>query len=258
MPERLISKSSQIKRVIVARVIGTAGRVQFREQTPGSINTLDKMLREGHRVAGLVPHFSKKDFLAILAGLMINSEELIKRPLLIPTAAHQRLAYLDWVCSFTDIGLATIITRDTLRKEKELAKKGEPIPWEGLDAVAAMDQYLNRAAETLNEGGVVILAPQGGRKNWLLPFHGQPIARLEKWTIEKGLGNLALFSIGLEVVGATDYSKLKGLNLRSKYIVTLGTTTKREAIEGNIDDWGYQDMLRLAPPAYRPQKVQIC
>lgn len=256
MAERLISKSHQINRVIAAYALKAIWPFELKEHTPGNLARFEEVIREGHGAVGLVPHFSKADFLTILGSLALSSKEFTKRPILIPISAHQRPIYLRWLCAFGNINLATIITGDTRRMEKQLRAKGRRIPWQGLDPSAAMNQYLNRAQEVLMEGGIVMLAPSGGRRESLRPFKGGPIAHLETWAMEMGVNNLAFFPIGLKIPGATDYSDLSGLNLRSKYIITLGTITKREKIKGDIDVWSYQNMLQLAPPAYRPQRLQ--
>lgn len=254
MAERIENKSFQHNRAIMGHLIKAIWPVEFLEQKPGSLSAFDERLRSSHGAVGLIPHFSKGDFQVILCGLLKNSKELIRRPILIPIAAHQRPQYLDWLCKKADINLATIITLDTRKKAKQLQEKGRPIPWEGLDPEAAMDTYLNRVALVLNEGGVVLVAPQGGRRGLLTPFKGKPVARLEEKAQEMGIHDLAYFTVGLEIPGTEDYSQLRGLNIRRQHRVTLGQITNRNEVPGNIDSWGYQAMLELAPPAYRPQR----
>lgn len=256
MAERIEGRSIQLKRRAVARFIKTLWPTEFKEYTSGDLSALNERLKSGAGAVGLVPHFSKGDFLTILGGLVTNSVELVKRPVLIPIAAHQRPKYLDWICTFSHIGLATIVTIETRSKEKQLKASGKPVPWKELDPKTAMDVYLNKAIETLNEGGIVILAPQGGRKSVLTHFRGGPLARLEQRNHELGLNGMAYFPIGLEIEGAQDYSKLKDLNIRRKHCITLGRVTEGRQITDDPDNWAYQRMLELAPPAYRPQKLE--
>lgn len=256
MSERLESKSFQLKRLVATRLTGVLWPIEFKEQSQGNLSSLNERLKSGDGAIGLVPHFSKGDFLTILCSLLTSSNEVSKRQILIPIAAHQRPRYLDWICCFADIKLATIITLDTKHKGKDLKAKGKPVPWQNLDSETAVKSYLGRAALTLKEGGVVILAPQGGRRNLLTPFKGGPVSKLEQYCQETGIDDFAYFTLGLEVPGAEDYSKLKGLNIRSKYIVTLGNLINRNNIAGNIDAWGYQAMLELAPSAYKPQNLR--
>lgn len=257
MAERLQSKSIQLKRAALARLISVIWPIEFREHNQGNLAVLNERLKSGRGTVGLVPHFSKGDFLTILSGLVTNSAEFIKRPVLIPIAAHQKPRYLDRLCTFGDINLATVITLDTRHKEKQLKEAGKPVSWQGLDSDTAMNAYLNRATTTLNEGGVVILAPQAGRRNLLTPFKGGPVSRLEQHCQEMGINDLAYFAVGLEIPGAEDYSKLKGLNIRSRYLVTLGNLINRDHITGNVDAWGYRAMTELAPPAYRPRQAPV-
>lgn len=253
MAERLKSKSVQIRRAIASYLVKGFWPIEFREETPGNLALLDNVIAEGHGVIGLIPHFSRSDFLTILASLTLSSRELRRSSITIPIAAHQRTTDLEYLVRFSDINLATIITGDTRKKEKELVAKDKSVPWQNIDPTEAINSYLNISIEELKQGGIVFIAPGGGRRSLLLPFKGGPISRLENRAKETSIDHIALFSIGLEVGGATDYSKLRGLNLLRKHIVTLGRVTKREEIKGNIDEWGYQDMLRLAPQAYRPK-----
>lgn len=255
MVERYLSKPTQFKRALATHLIEKAFRIKFREQTAGNAARLDETLRDGYKVVGLVPHFSKGDFLTILASLALNTEEVIKRPIVIPIAAHQRTGTLELLVKFGEINLASIITPDTKRKERELLKKQKLVPWNDLDPEQAMNQYLDTAiSQGLMAGGIVFLAPQGGRRGSLRPFKGEPITRLDTRADQMGVDRRAYFAVGLEAVNATDYSEMNGLNFRSRYIVTLGKTTKRPDITENLDRWGYRVMLELAPPAYHPQK----
>lgn len=245
------------KRMVGAYLIKAVVPYELREQTKGNKAKLDEVLREGNGAIGLVPHFCRTDFPAIIGALGLGTTELISRPILIPIAAHQRPPYLDAFCNFAAIELATVIAIGTRKKERQLKELGKPIPWAGIDPAAALAQYFDRAVETLLAGGAVFFAPQRERQGFLERFRGGPIGRLEEELAERKAHIPAYFSIGLEIPGTTDYSKLGGLNFRSKYIITLGTITKRETIAGDIDKWGYQDMLQLAPPAYRPKQVKV-
>lgn len=166
----------------------------------------------------------------------------------------KRTAVAGLVKTLWPIEFAEHITLDTRHKAKQLQEKGKLVPWQEMDSETAINTYLNKAALTLSEGGIVILAPQAGRRNLLTPFKGGPVTRLEQHVRQLGIDDIAYFVVGLEIPGTEDYSKLKGLNVRSKYRVTLGEITTRASIAENIDSWGYQQMLELAPIAYRPQR----
>ncbi|MCL5784589.1 MAG: hypothetical protein M1142_04535 [Patescibacteria group bacterium] len=253
--ERIKNIVTPVRRVVTAYGLKTLWSIEFREAAAGNLTALNEALAEGNGAIGLTPHFSKGDFLADLVALNLNSKEARRRPTRIPIAAHQRPFYLDILCGLGDVSLATIITGDTRLKENELKTKGKPIPWRNINPTEAMNDYLDTSIEELEQGGLVFLAPQGGRRDSLRPFRGGPLSRLMDRAGEKGVNpdKIPVFSVGLEIEGVTDYSNLKGLNLWRKYTLTLGRTVKRGKIKGDIDQWAYESMLELAPEAYRPK-----
>lgn len=257
MVDRIENKSLHPRRLIGAYIIKAVVPYELKEQKPGNITKLDKVLAEDKGAVGLVPHFCRTDIPATLGALALGTTELINKPILIPITVHQRQAYLDAICNFAGIDLATVITVGTRKKERKLTEQGKPIPWAGIDPSVALAQYFDRAAETLQAGGVVFFAPQRERQASLERFRGGPVNRLEEELAIRGTRVPAYFPIGLEIPGATDYSKLSGFNIRSHYVVTLGETVRRANIEGNIDSRGYQDMFKLAPEAYRPKEKII-
>lgn len=253
MSERIKLASRQTRRFLTSKVVKNLFPFEFREETQGNTAEFDYMLRNGIKPIGLVPHFCMDDFLVASGALVLNTKEGKRRPFLIPLSIHQDTGPLKALNNFVDVETSPIMTLDTRKKEKALLEKGKKVPWAEINTDTGFNRYLTRAVTVACEGGINLIAPQGGRRSKLLRFRGQPLQHLEEKALEmNAYDDLAYFSFGVEILGADDYEKFSGVNFRVKRIVTMGNLTLRKVIKEPIDKWVYREMLRLAPPSYRP------
>ena len=247
---------------------------EFRAR-PGMKEKLERLIEEGYGVAGLVPHFSYGDFFRVGSALLLNVRGYSERDILTPIAIHQyegslkRKLPLRALEDYTDIRLHSIVTEDTLLRERDKRDQGKKIPWAEKAKDADTTSYLFRAARVIVGSGVVLYAPSTGRRPFLSPFKEEPVRGLDlslrKVTRRLEIKpRLAHMFFGVEVPGVTDYmAKSKfGMHAGEAYIVTLGLVLTDEELKERatangrtIDQEAYSIMLELAPLNYRPDQA---
>lgn len=244
-----ISLSTEIKRAAIKKALAGPLRKETIPTLSSGMKRAELLNQDGYGIIVVFPHFSLRDPFQVLNEIFSNST-LSKRPITVPIAFHQNYPGLIKAGRQFSIDNRLIVTKETILKGKNKGKKlGE-----------GLAEFTSRAVSTLEEGGVVIVAPQGGRK----PLLGEPesptIGTLIAQTDRKKVHNVALVSIGLGIKDQNDYSKEKvgKFNLFKKYTVAVGNTyTKSELkvlAEGDtrkIDNVVFSELSMLVPESYR-------
>lgn len=245
------------RRMIAVRTLDLLFPYTFRDEQQ-NVKTMDRYLKAGHGIVVLYPHFSLGD-VRIYQALIEQSAELRRRTLLMPVAWHQQgFPGLAALARFTGTIAVPLVTSDTKRKEAELQAAGKPVPWDQQDERHGLRNYIAQAAKVLKDGGIVMVAPQGGRRPTLAPFEGKPVTILDTMLRRAGVdpSSFAYVFLGVEMPGAAKYTD-RGLNIRKRYTITLGgvlrADTFRERANAHnhlLDDEALSVMRSLAPDAY--------
>lgn len=262
--ERGLGHDVVTRRLRTAGVLSSVLHHEFRETQEGQLAKVEILLSEGYGVVGLVPHFSYGDFMRVISSLLQNSPVIQNREMLIPLAVHQDRPLMRWMEAYTQIQLANLITLDTRKKEKVYVDKGQRVPWQSKVAGSGDHVYMGRAAEVLKRAGVIMVAPQGGRRPILEHFEKEAVRFIDSGARRLGVKKLAYMFFGIDAPHLKNYRKkgLSGMHPFRPYVVTLGPVMTsaglRERAETNgrtIDQEAYAIMLELAPLNYRPDQA---
>lgn len=207
------------------------------------------LLSEGYGLVVLMNHFSTRDAPQVLSFLCRN-RAICRYPFLAPVAFHQYRQYGLLVRALADwfaIRLQPIVTARTVKKLGAVHKRGH-----------GLTDYLQQASRHLDNGGVMLLAPQGGRRSRLGKPRGRPLGRLLAQAEVDDVQHVAFCFLGLGLDGQGDYDgNVAGFNLGRRYEITVGpTVTLREMLEetdgvDQVDDWVFAQLARLVPDGYR-------
>lgn len=203
-----------------------------------------------------------------------------------PLAWHQQhYPHLKALSKITDIPLLPIVTSNTRergkdievfsmkeklkRKGQKMLKKDVPEPKQ-VSFRQGLFEYLQEGAEVLLEGGVVFIAPQGGRKNSL----GEPLGATQmlvdktkkvhqKSNVDDEL-KIAIWPVSVAPKGITEFSDdTAGMNRGMIAEITFGNPrtlsdieteiASRDEINGKkaIDTVVFEELTKIIPPTYR-------
>lgn len=246
--KRQVLRHSRLLRWAGASLASLVLRCRLADEVGGWARA-ESLLGEGYGLIGLMNHFSVRDAPQALA-LLARSRIMRQRPYIAPAASHQLAANEGLVRFFTAlfaIELCPVIT-----------------PFGGSDGAnpaeirANNDAYRSRTAAVLQEGGIMLLAPQARRSPRLGTPRGRPVAKLLEHFPAGGETRVALLFIGFGIPGVTGYAREKvgGLNLATRYEARIGATiTLAEALQAQpdldaIDDWVFAQLRTVVPPSY--------
>jgi hypothetical protein len=192
----------------------------------------------------LMNHFSARDPLQLLC-LLFGNKCLRQRHMVAPIAYHQNSPAVQYLAGWIGFELFPVVT-----EEAGAAGSQEP--------EARLLAYIRATVKTLSDGGIVILAPQVGRRACLGKPTDRPIGLLTAELRRKRISCASLLFVGLGLPGVTDYStsSVRGLNFARSYNVRLGGVVELgEALEQaggrrQIDAWAFSQLRKLVPAAY--------
>jgi hypothetical protein len=215
----------------------------------GGWSRAESLLEQGYGLIALMNHFSVRDAPQALA-LLARSRVMRQRPYIAPAASHQVAVYEGLVRFFTAlfaIELCPVVTpfrgpNGTSREEIR----------------ANNNAYRARTAAVLQEGGLMLLAPQAHRSPRLGTPRGRAVAKLLEQFSPRSTPHVALLFMGLGIPGVTDYAReqVGGLNLAKRYEARIGATfTVEEALKAQpdldaIDDWVFAQLRTVVPRSY--------
>jgi hypothetical protein len=214
-----------------------------------SLARAQNLNRGGHGLLVVMNHFSTRDSLEALR-IIFASPILAERPILAPVAYHQYGRYGRFIRLFAqcfNLRLIPIVTGDTIEKLGAGLRRG-----------LGVTEYLESATALLRCGGIVLLAPQGGRRPVLGSPPGSPVGHLLARVRRCGVTNVALMPIGLGLPGVRDYSApgTRGFNFGRLYQVNVGRTLTVAEIRREVgqchqlDHWLFDCLADLVPDAY--------
>ena len=226
-----------IRPLVPARLISDAGGLQRAES----------LARAGYGTLVLMNHFSLRDGVQVL-HLLYGSEILRRRPTLAPAASHHlEGTLLPALAGRVGIQLVPITTPAAVKRHG-LA------PASGTNPLL----YARQAIAALDNGGIVLLAPQAGRCPALGEPEMRPVSLLLAQALRQHVRDVALLFVGLGIAGVSDYSleKVGGFNPGLRYEIRVGQTyTFSEALSAagrlrELDAWAYRRLRNAVPPAY--------
>ena len=213
----------------------------------GGLQRAASLARSGYGTLVLMNHFSLRDGLQVL-HLLFSNGTLCRRPTLAPAAVHHlQGSSLPRLADRVGVRLLPIATPESVERHGLS-------PGSGVSPLC----YARQAITTLDVGGIVLLAPQVGRRPALGTPRSRPVSLLMAQAHRRHVHDIALLFVGLGIEGETDYrlDRVGGLNLCRRYEVRIGHTfTLDEALEAagglrQLDDWTYRQLRNWVPAAY--------
>ena len=207
----------------------------------------ETMLEQGNGLIVLINHFSMRDALQVAFWLFRN-RVASSRSIVAPVAFHQHSSLVRFLADLIAIKLCPIVTSRTIELDSGEERHGTGIR-----------DYLNAAVDSLKDGGIVLLAPQGSRKSQLGRPDGHPVGNIISRARRKGVHNFGILCFGLGIRGVVTYDRKKvgGSNLFRRFDLRVGQPySAGEAVElaGGIDlvdAWIFEELGELVPDVYR-------
>lgn len=205
----------------------------------------------------VIPHFSARDPLETIKEIVIKSPVFNELPILTPIAAHR---YHFWHGIFPKhvfgAYMLSVATTDTTRYFEEKHKKPPKTN-------AGLPEYFDVAAEILSKRGIVVIAPQTGRRETLGEPEAPTMATMVLALRKRKIQNFAMLFVGFELKDTTIYKKglNDGYNLGKTFITKIGKAyTLAQALQEcgelkQFDSWNYKQLAELVSPYYLDPKV---
>lgn len=206
----------------------------------------EQYLKDGYGIIVLMNHFSKRDAPQVLK-LLFSNDCFRQRPFVAPVARHHYRPAVRYFSEMLGFRIQPIVNTNTVRLLGDRVKLGD-----------GLVDYLQAAMACLTRSGVVLLAPQGGRKPTLGKPVGRPLGSLLAQAKRHSLERLALMFIGLGICEAKDYAaeKVSGSNFHLIYQMKVGKTLpaaqalKMAGGRKNVDAWSFDVLSQLVPSVY--------
>jgi len=220
------------------------------ETIPGSLARSEQLLREGNGLVVVINHFSKRDPVNALSALMRLSPEFKNRRVLAPIAHHQHTPMRESFTQALGVDLRPIVNHDTVAK----GRQGKLRRGHGLR------QYLDDGIDLLSQGGILLIAPQGGRRASLQERDEGSMDLMVRRLAQQDVANVAFMFVGLGIAGEQDYNqdRVGKYNVGKLYKIVVGPTIslpeiseKTAAADISVDELVYQQLGLLVPEAYR-------
>lgn len=214
----------------------------------GGLQRAETLASTGYGLLVLMNHFSLRDGLQVL-HFLYGSEVLRRRVTLAPAASHH-LEGSPFPVLADSVGVRLL----PVASPEAVARHGLA-PGSGTSPLV----YAREAIATLQAGGIVLLAPQAGRRPVLGEPQMHPVSLLLAQALRQRVRDVALLFIGLGISGVTDYAldKVGGFNPGRRYEICVGYTfTLVEALEAagklrQVDAWAYRQLRNWVPATYR-------
>ena len=237
-------------RVVLRRIAGRLAFVVFPCRhfvKARHVTQLETILEQGNGLIVLMNHFSMRDALQVASWLFRNRAAR-NRLIIAPVAFHQNSPLVRFLADLIAIKLCPIVTSRTI----ELGSGEERLG-------TGIRDYLNTAVDSLKDGGIVLIAPQGSRKSQLGRPIGHPVGIIISRANRKGVHNFGILCFGLGMPGVVSYDKksIGGSNLFRRFDLRIGQPyIADEAVKlaGGIDlldAWIFEELADLVPDVYR-------
>jgi hypothetical protein len=225
-----------------------------------NLSRAEAMLNQGKGLVVVINHFSERDSVEILMNFLFKTSVFQDKPIVAPIAYHQYMrAYVRWAATTFDINLCPLVTEDTIKREE----------YKNLEINKGMPEYIDAGLSVLKKGGILLVAPQGGRRPRLIPVQSDSAIPIEPNppTIGTFMANAArnefdnygFLFVGLGINETFDYSSpdAGGLNIGKEYVLRVGDVISAQELllradgkRKQIDPIVYQELAKLVPPEY--------
>ena len=174
------------------------------------------MILEGYGGVIILKHFSLKDPPQVIKDIVVSSDALIQREVLAPNALHQIYPGVRPFARMLGVKIDPIVTKNTVTRAQERGKAVIPELNEG------SKEFVRDAVDYLKRGQLVVIAPEGERRNNLESYGNNSIGTL-LGTARLARANVALLTLDLRVAGVrAGYWDRSWPNLLAKYEVRIG------------------------------------
>lgn len=255
--QQYLSLAKTLRRAGVSTVLHPLLRREIEHRQKG-IKRAEELQDAGFGLVILFNHFSEKDPVQVIK-LILENHKMRRHPLVIPVAAHmydhhnKPIRFLAKTISAT---LCPIVTGDSLKNESYTRAHPKNKRGQGLLF------FLNEAFEVLGNGGISVMAPQGGRREFLGEPEIPTVGTFLAYATRKGVSNLGFLFVGVSMAEEDNFGA-SGLNPFKKYRLTVGDTlTAWEIMElaGNdfkkVDSVVFSKLSDLLPPSYLTPNTQ--
>lgn len=257
------------------------------EADPDAIERARQLRSEGYGIIVPYTHPDMRSPIDAVKAIISLGDKFDDAMYVGPLAWHQQhYPHLKALSKITGIPLLPIVTSNTrergkdyevfsitekmLREGKKLIGKDVPEPKQ-VGIRHGLFEYLNQGAKVLNEGGIVFIAPQGGRKNEL----GEPLTAVEMLVrqtkkyhrnntdaTESDPLRVAIWPVSVTPRDVLEYSdKTAGMNWRVVEEVVFGDIKTLDEIEEEITTYDtskqviadtvvFEEFRKIAPIPY--------
>lgn len=211
-----------------------------------SLYAAQRFLEDGYGLIVVINHFSQRDGLEVIHLLFQNST-MRRRPFLAPVALQHYGTIAQFFANKLGLQLQPIVTDSTIQLLGDGVNRGD-----------GLVDYLVAAIACLRQGGIVLIAPQGGRQVAIgQPTH-RPIGSLMAQAKRCGVERLAFMFIGLGMGGETEYTTdiVGDFNFQRVYELRLGETIPAKRLltlaggRRYVDAWIFEYLRQLVPVPY--------
>lgn len=206
----------------------------------------EALLERGYGLITIMNHFSSRDAPQVFA-LLLGTPTIMRRPIVAPVAYHQYSTFVQFWSDRMAIQMCPIVTAETVKRMGSSYRQGD-----------GLAEYVAATIDCFDAGGVVLLAPQGGRQASLGEPTARPVGNLLALAKRGGADRIALMFIGLGIPGVRDYSKdhVGGANIAKTYEIRIGKTLPAEQVLDvagglkHIDAQVFDYLKQLVPAPY--------
>jgi len=212
------SSINNFRYVIRGATRALTGSTVFRSERiiePGTngLSDFEEKISEGYGGVIIMKHFSLKDPPQAIRDIVFSTPTLIRKRVLAPNAQHQIYPGVKMMGRIMGVKIAPIVTENTVKKA---LKRGKPTPTLNEGSV----EFVREAVDYLRQGQLVVIAPEGERRDNLEPYTKPTIGLLVAGAQRDGVNEIMFLTVDLRVAGS-DYSR-RGFNLLSRYEVRVG------------------------------------
>lgn len=259
-----VSKVIQGLRLVARAVTALPFKKTF-SNPENRLQRMEQLAEDGYGSLILINHFSKGEFSRVIGAMFANSA-LGDREYLLPVALHQDRGWYHPVGRLIGVSLYQIISPDTIKFAEENPTKSKKIEEfltrEGGSSL--MHAYVERGLEVLDQGGVVIMAPQGARRPYLESVTSA-VGLLLGRAKDKNKDKIAITFLGVSIPGVEDYSQegMQGYHLGEMYELNAGTTITASEMQSRADGKSrminqitLEELTKVVPSNYLSKKSQ--
>lgn len=224
-----ISKFQQVVRVGTERTFGPLFNTEVRHAE--RLATADQFSKEGTGVVLDATHILRRDT-AEIYRLICRSEEMRKKPVGIIAAEHIKEWWFSYAHGAFHSEIIYVKTEDT-----KLAYEKAGIQFDWREALRQFNGALDKAADILDHGGLLIVFGQGARSQYLYDavnpsFVGKLYDRMNQRAKERGAEapNFAILPVGMDLDESYDLAEYEAnyeylklhLNRKLPYFIDVG------------------------------------